>query len=234
MKPHAGACDRVQVGGLRHQVNQPPARSAKGSASSAMFSGSRRSRKADRSTSGPGPPVRRRGNRPSDTRERRGVVLNSGQAHGHPERQPIRANSVAHKPAEVCRLHHREPVPPAVRATVQTVIQRANPASHGRDGRNCLPLPSANRRGLRFHAALPSVRAADNLAPLPSDRAGTTGRLQTSLQALPHPLNDRLADKATGISRTARYGSQAAPVAGCRRRTCGEISSRSGLMWHSR
>ena len=50
---------------------------------------------------------------------------------------------VAHKPAEVCRLHHREPVPPAVRATVQTVIQRANPASHTGEmgGIACLCLP---------------------------------------------------------------------------------------------
>ena len=185
--------------------SQPPARSAKGSASSAMFSGVTAIEESGQVHLWAGTACKTP-QRPSDTRERRGVVLNSGQAHGHPERQPIRANSVAHKPAEVCRLHHREPVPPAVRAGADGHPARQSGQPHGRDGRNCLPLPSANRRGLRFHAALPSVRAADNPAPLPSDRAGTTGRLQTSLQALPHPLNDRLADKATGISRTARYG----------------------------
>jgi hypothetical protein len=39
--------------------SQPSARSAKGSASRPRLSGSRRSRNADRSTSGLGPPVRR-------------------------------------------------------------------------------------------------------------------------------------------------------------------------------
>ena len=42
------------------RFSQPAARSANGSASIPMFSGSRRSRKAERSASGPDPPVRRR------------------------------------------------------------------------------------------------------------------------------------------------------------------------------
>lgn len=37
--------------------------------------------------------------RPSDTRQRRRVILNAGQAQGNPERQPIRADAVAYKPA---------------------------------------------------------------------------------------------------------------------------------------
>lgn len=41
-------------------LSQADARSAKGSAPAAIVSGSRRSRKPDRSSSGPGPPVRRR------------------------------------------------------------------------------------------------------------------------------------------------------------------------------
>ena len=121
MEAHASARDWVKIGGLRHKI-EPTARAfrerfgfnAEVLGVAAVEEGGQVHFRSKAACKTP--------HCPSDTRERRGVVLHAGQAHGFPERQPIRANSVACKPAEVCRLDQRKPVPPAFRATLQTVV----------------------------------------------------------------------------------------------------------------
>ena len=85
---HAGAGDRVKIGGLRHQVH-PTARAIRERLRfvrhvlriAAVEEGGQvhfRPKPADQTP-----------HRPTDTRQRRRIVLRAGQAHGDPERQPI-------------------------------------------------------------------------------------------------------------------------------------------------
>lgn len=59
-----------------------------------------------------------------------GIILQAGNAHGGPERQPIQADTVTHNPAEVGSLDQGKPVPPSFRAALQTGVQRADTTSH--------------------------------------------------------------------------------------------------------
>ncbi len=68
--------------------------------------------------------------RPTDTCKGCGVVLQAGNAHGDPERQPIRADAVTREPAEVGSLDQGKPVPPSFRAALQAVVQRADATGH--------------------------------------------------------------------------------------------------------
>ena len=126
VKAHAGAGDRVQIGGLRHQV-EPTARAIReGLGFIAEVLGVTAVEEGGQVHLRPRPACQPP-HRPSDTRQRRRVVLNAGQAQGDPERQPIRADPVAREPAQVGRLDQGEPVPPALRPAPQPIVQRAKP-----------------------------------------------------------------------------------------------------------
>jgi len=75
----------------------------------------------------------------------------------------------------------REPVPTAFRAALQPVVQRSDSVGDTGETRGIARLCLPPIVGERFHAALPLDQAADNRAPLPSDRAGTTSRPRTSV-----------------------------------------------------
>jgi hypothetical protein len=116
----------VQIGGLRHEV-QPTARAIRERFGLiAEVLGVAAVEEGGEVQLGPRP-SRQPPHRPSDTRQRRGVVLNARQAHGDPERQPIRADAVTREPAQVGRFDKGEPVPPALRPTPQPIVQRTEP-----------------------------------------------------------------------------------------------------------
>ena len=150
MKARAGAGDRVQIGSLRHEI-KPTARTVRKRfrlitevlGVTAVEEGGQVQLRPR--------PAYQTADCPSDPRERCHVVLHAGQAHGDPERQPVRANSIASEPTQVSRLYQSEPMPPALGATPQSIVQCAEPA---RDmGETCCaarlcPPPVVENRGL--------------------------------------------------------------------------------------
>lgn len=103
----------------------------------------------------PGPPVRRRSALP--TRACAAVVvLGTGQAHGDPERQPIRSPTKQLRPAASIRasLYSQASEPHFRRSSSAPRGRRHKPAV-----RHCWPGPSFRCRGLRFRRVRPLARA---------------------------------------------------------------------------
>ena len=152
--------------------SQLPARSTKGSALSPRFSGSRRSRKADKSISGLGPPVRRRTAHPS---------LASAQYRLEQRIGGVRPRVLA-DPGQSGRLQtnsdRRLQSKQACAANLPGRAANDRPAHlhgrrHGQGAQQRLLLRFASHRLQRLHAVLPLARAAGSLPRLRSDRAGT-------------------------------------------------------------
>jgi hypothetical protein len=129
VKAHAGAGDRVKNGGLCHQFQPTACAIRKGFYLIAEGRGGAAVEEYGQVDLWIGA-VCQTAHRPADPRERRGVVLNSGQAHGDPERQPIWTNPVTREPAEIGSLDQGKPVPPSFRAALQPVVQCADATGH--------------------------------------------------------------------------------------------------------
>ncbi|MDO8276775.1 MAG: hypothetical protein Q7T63_01465, partial [Burkholderiaceae bacterium] len=126
VEAHAGTADRVQIGSLRHQVQPTADAIRKGLRLIRQVLGVTAIHKGGQVHLRPWP-SRQAPHRPSNPCQGGGVVMNSRQAQGDPERQSIPLNAIACEPAQVDRFDQGEPMAPAFRPPPQPLVQPTEP-----------------------------------------------------------------------------------------------------------
>ena len=124
MKPQTGPADRVQVSGQRHHFGPAGNPVAQGGPPHRRhFLPPQKARKVRFRAR----PARQAAQRPAEFGKGRAILFQIAAAQGGLLRQPVRGDPRPRDPAKFCRHDQGQPVPSAIRAAPQPVIQRPEP-----------------------------------------------------------------------------------------------------------